>query len=246
MTGTKTPPPAAVEAPARTMLPTEKTPQKNDLRDLTLLIYGSPKIGKSTWCSKSDGAIFLATEPGLNHLDVYQVTINSWVDLRAAAAELAAGKHAFRTVVIDTVDEAYHMCLDDVCRRHKMAHPADEEYGKGFALVNNEFARVIGGLARLPYGLFLTSHVKGIDVKTKTDKYTKMVPELPTGARKIVLGLCDVILYAESEGFDTRVVRTKPTTLYEAGDRTGLLPEALPLDYAAFVAAFTSEKETDR
>ena len=36
-----------------------------------------------------------------------------------------------------------------------------------------------------------------------------------------------------------RVVRTKPHPTYEAGDRTGRLPEMLPLDYAAFNSAFS-------
>ena len=35
-----------------------------------------------------------------------------------------------------------------------------------------------------------------------------------------------------------RVIRTKPHPTYEAGDRTGRLPEVLPLDYDAFVQAF--------
>ena len=35
-----------------------------------------------------------------------------------------------------------------------------------------------------------------------------------------------------------RVMRTKPHPTYEAGDRTGRLPEQLPLDYDAFVKAF--------
>ncbi len=35
-----------------------------------------------------------------------------------------------------------------------------------------------------------------------------------------------------------RVLRTKPHPTYEAGDRTGRLPEIVPLDYDAFVSAF--------
>jgi len=35
-----------------------------------------------------------------------------------------------------------------------------------------------------------------------------------------------------------RVLRTKPNVNYEAGDRTGRLPEVLDLDYARFVEAF--------
>ena len=34
--------------------------------------------------------------------------------------------------------------------------------------------------------------------------------------------------------------RTKPGATYEAGDRTGRLPETLPLDFVEFAKAFTT------
>ena len=70
------------------ILPTAKTQPKPDLADLTVLVYGQTKIGKSTFCAQSEGALFLATEPGLNALDVYQVPVQSWDDLLNACAEL--------------------------------------------------------------------------------------------------------------------------------------------------------------
>ena len=71
------------------MLPTKKTPPKQDLAGLTVLVYGPSKIGKSTWCSQADGALFLATEPGLNALEVFQTPITCWDDLLQACAEIA-------------------------------------------------------------------------------------------------------------------------------------------------------------
>ena len=73
------------------MLPTKKSPPKQDHADLTVLVYGPSKIGKSTGCSRSEGALFLATEPGLNSLDVFQVPIRSWEELLAACGEIAEG-----------------------------------------------------------------------------------------------------------------------------------------------------------
>lgn len=35
-----------------------------------MLIYGPTKIGKSTWCSYAENALFLSTEPGLNRIVV--------------------------------------------------------------------------------------------------------------------------------------------------------------------------------
>ena len=100
------------------MLPTKKTPPKLNPADLTVLLYGKPKLGKSTMCSQAEDAIFLATEPGLNHLDVYQAPITSWQQLLDAAAEIAKGDHPFRTLVLDTVDNAYRFCHEHVCSKN--------------------------------------------------------------------------------------------------------------------------------
>lgn len=229
------------------LLPTAKTPPKPDLADLTVLLYGATKIGKSSWCSNAEGALFLSTEPGLNSLEVFQVPITSWDDLLAACAEIAEGKHPYKTIVIDTVDNAYRMCAEYVCRKFKVEHEADLAYGKGYSLVLGEFQRVLNKLAFMPYGLFLVSHSQNVEIETRTGKYTRTVPTLPEKARKIVLGLVDMVLFCDieaavgSEGRTVarRVIRTKPSLHYEAGDRTGRLPEVLDLDYGRFIEAFT-------
>ncbi|MDR3719114.1 MAG: ATP-binding protein [Bryobacteraceae bacterium] len=230
------------------LLPSAKTAPKPNLADLTVLAYGQTKIGKSTFCSNSESAVFLATEPGLNSLDVFQVPIQTWDDLLEACAEIVAGKHAFKTVIIDTVDNAYKFCTDYILKKFKIEHESDLGYGKGYAIVNNEFQRVLTKMAFLPYGLFLVSHAKEIEVETRTGKYTRIVPTLPDKARKIVLGMVDMVLYCDlevtvgenGEQRMRRVIRTKPSLYYEAGDRTGRLPETIDLDFAKFYAAFNA------
>jgi hypothetical protein len=230
------------------LLPSAKTAPKPNLADLTVLAYGQTKIGKSTFCSNAEGALFLATEPGLNALDVFQAPIQTWDDLLAACAEITEGKHPFKTVIIDTVDNAYKFCADYILKKFKIEHESDLGYGKGYALINNEFQRVLTKLAFLPYGLFLISHAKEIEVETRTGKYTRIVPTLPDKARKIVLGMVDVVLYCDLDDPageagkqpSRRVIRTKPSRYYEAGDRTGRLPETLDLDFAMFFEAFNT------
>jgi len=228
------------------MLPTTKTPPRTNLADHTVLIHGAPKIGKTSFCAQAESALFLATEAGLNSVEAFQVPISTWDQLLAAGAEIAAGKHAFKTIVVDTVDNALRMCSEYVCARNKVEHESDLAYGKGYALVTNEFYRVLNKLALLPYGLFLVSHSQEKEFETRTGKVTRIVPTLPDKARKVVLGMVDIILYADLEatpgpdGKPTvrRVLRTKPNAHYEAGDRTGRLPEILDLDYRKFLAAF--------
>ena len=233
------------------MLPTEKTPPRMNLSDLTVLVHGPAKIGKSTLCSKAEKALFLATEAGLNALEVYQIPIKVWSDFLAACAEIAKGEHGFKTIIVDTLDNLYRMCSEHICTRHKIQHESDLGYGKGFALVNNEFYRALNKLSLLPYGLFLVCHSQEREIETRTGKRTRTVPTLPDKARRMVLGMVDVILYCDVETVgspdgkttaERRIMRTKPTEAYEAGDRTGRLPDVIDLDYAKFVEAFERAK----
>jgi hypothetical protein len=235
------------------MLPKEKTKPQVSLSNLTALLYGPSKIGKSTWCSQAENAVFLATEPGLNSLEVFQVSIRNWEELLKACAELAEGKHEFKTVVLDTVDNAYKMCAEYVCQKNRVDHESDLAYGKGYALIASEFQRVINKLAFLPYGLILISHSVEREFETRTGKIMRVVPTLPEKARKMVVGLVDLILYCDLEitkddngkQIFKRVIRTKPSLNYDAGDRTGRLPDALPLDFGVFLKAFANAPKAE-
>lgn len=221
----------------------------------SILLYGPSKIGKSTFASQADNAIFVASEPGLNALSVFKVDVGSWPEFLAVGAELAKQDHNFKTIVVDTIDNLYEACLSHVCSGLKdkdgnatITHPADLGYGKGWNAVNGEFKRVLTRLASLPQGLILISHSKEKEIETKTGSYMKTVPS--TGASAIVLGLVDMVLYAEVESTKTdkgikhrRIIHTKPTATYDAGDRTGKLPDVIPLDYKTFTKAFAAATE---
>lgn len=226
------------------MLPKEKTPKKAGPDNLTILIYGPTKIGKSTLCSNAPGALFLATEAGLNHLEVFQVAITSWEVMLEALAEISAGQHNYKTIIIDTIDNAYKMCTKYICDKAGIVHESDLDWGKGWSLVSNEFQRVLTKLSLLPYGLIMVSHSEGREQDAKTGKYIKQIPTLPKGARQFVLSMVDLVLYCETrksnngdEATEERILRTKPCREYEAGDRTGKLPETLPLSYEALASA---------
>lgn len=241
-----------------TLLPTERTTPETNPLAYSMLLYGPTKVGKTTFAAQAEGALFLETEPGTQALSVYSVKVGDWATLLRALGELGkaleSGDKRFSTVVIDTVDNAYQFCID-YCLREKLdgaQHLADISHGKGYQVVNNEFHRVLLKLAHMPIGVLLISHSKERRVETRTGSYDKTTTTLPDSARKIVLGLMDIVLLAEIQatqdkdgGVRTRrVLHTKPTPAFDAGDRTGRLPDILPLDYGAFQAAFTEAINT--
>lgn len=231
-------------------LPSQKSKPTLDIGSLSVLLYGFPKSGKSTFASKFPGALFFECEPGLGSLEVYKVPTYTWPDFLEACRLVAAGDHPFKTVIIDTADNAFRFCSEAVCQKYKVEYEGDVPHGKAWVLIKNEWHRVLTKLASLPLGLVIISHATDKTIQTRTGEYTKTVPTLPERARGVVMGLVDMILYADIAAVkdekgnlvQRRVLHTKPHVNYEAGDRTGRMPETLALDFDEFQKAFARGK----
>jgi hypothetical protein len=240
-------------------LPTAKTPPSLSLDTSKLLVYGPAGVGKSTLAAgiDPDHTLFLATEPGLGGLEVFQQRITTWQQFRDAGSALANEKHPYRVVVVDTVDELSRMCVEAVLdelnlreKRPKKAgeyiHVSDFEYGKGYDAVGEEFRLRVAKLCSLGLGVVFTSHAKEGTVKSRTgEELTTFAPDI--GQRKLrewLIGFVDYILLARPEG-DQRVLRTRPTEQYEAKSRVqGELPDPLPLDAGALRKAIEEATKT--
>lgn len=230
-------------------LPKAPTPKKNDLRSLTVLLHGGKKIGKSSFCAGMPNVVFAATEPGLGQLEVHQVPIQSWQEFIDFCNALVNEEHGFQTVVIDTINNLYAFACRAVCEKHKVEYVGDfKAIGKGHVLANNLFYETMLKLANLPFGLWMIAHSVEREIETRTEKYLKSVPQLPDKAAGQILGMADLILYADlheerdenDKSHFKRVLRTKPSKYFEAGDRSGLLPPIIDLDYGTFAEAYTS------
>ena len=223
------------------LLPTAPTKKVKDLNSFSILLYGAPKVGKSTLASQFPHAVFLATEAGLNALEVYQVPVDSWDKFLDVMAEIAKGQHSFQTIVVDTVGNLFKFCSDFICKKMGIKHESDLEWGKGYSLVRDEFLRVVTKLTLLPYGVVFIGHADTIEIKSLTGAITKSVPQLNKSARDILIPIVDFLWFCSIEqtpnGYE-RVIHTKPTENWDAGDRTGKMPSEIPMRYEALIQAF--------
>lgn len=228
------------------LLPKEKTNKAKRFEDEITLIYGDPKIGKSTFCSGFENALFLDSETGLSNLSVYRVGIDGWETFIETYKELRdlvkAGKCPYKPLVFDTIDNIYQFCADYVCKKNGLKHPSDLDYGKGWNMVRTEFNTAMQAYKSLDLGVIYVSHADGTEVKTRTGSYTRYDVSMSGQANKVIVPSCDIIMYAHSvqdkDGVERRVLETKPSAYWNAGDKTGKLPETLPLNAAEFIKAF--------
>lgn len=236
------------------LIPTEPTEPREALEDYTIFLYGTPKIGKSTFASKFNKPLFLATEAGLKSLRVHQIEIKdeileengkkrkrlAWAKFLDTLTELAISKHPYKTIVIDTVDNLAEYCANYIYAREGIQYASDLDWGKGWKLLASEAKRGINLLMGLSPGKIFISHSEEKEIKSKRgDVYTKVTHTCPKNFKHMLQALADIILFATMEN-GRRVLKTKETEEYVAGDRTGRLPDTLPLDYEAFVEAFYS------
>jgi len=226
-----------------------KSPPRKGLTDLVVFLYGPPKIGKTTFCSQIENALFLPTEPGLGFVEVFQYPIQTWDDFKNAIKELQKNPKQFSAVIIDTIDSLYKIASDAFCQKMGITYPADLDHGKGWGILNNGLITEIGKLSRLGIGLWIIGHVGEAEVHTPTQKIKKQVPMLSPSLRKVLLGMCDLILFADTtteksnnKTIEKRILRTRPSTYWEGGGRI-LLPEEIPLDYNTFVEEYQKAQE---
>lgn len=221
-----------------------------DMRGYSVLMYGTPKSGKTTTASKFPDALLVAFEKGYSAIpNVKAAPVNSWNEFRQLLKQLEKdeAKAMYSTIVIDTADIAYDYCVKYICAKASDAkndyeNIGDIPYGKGYKMAETEFDECLRKILQMDYGLVLISHATD---KTFTDtngnEYNQIVPTLDNRARKICERTCDIIGYTHSEynaeGGTTTFMEMRGTPRYVAGSRFKYTPDRIELSYENLLEA---------
>ena len=226
-------------------LPKTKSKPVTRFEEEIVLIYGAPKVGKSTFCSQFDSPLFLDSESGLRNLETYNVPISCWEDVldvyKALNEAKKSGKMPYKTIVFDTINNFYNYCMEYVCKKNGIKHPSDLEYGKGWSMVRIQFTNAMNAFKSLGLGVVYVSHASEKTIKTRTGEYTRYDAAISGQAYELIVGSCDFVLFASIASTDTGEVRylhTKPCEYWMAGDKTGKLPPEIPLDAKEFIKEY--------
>jgi hypothetical protein len=226
-------------------LPTEKTKPRTEASRNVTVICGPSGVGKSTFAANIPGILFLDCDHGLDYLSVHRIGITSWAEMYAAYELLRKNSGDFEAVAVDTVDVIYQFLFDEVCKDAGIKFPDDSNASKIYGAANKRFLSWLRAMKTLPMGLFLLAHSETVKVKTRTGDIDYTQIAMSGRSRGHVVNNCDFGFLAEidtDQDGDTikerRILRTKPGKHHWAKDRTGVLPETIPLDYQAFDKAY--------
>lgn len=175
-------------------LPTSLSVPSENIGDYSLLCYGDKKIGKTTLASQFDKAMFLMCEPGGRALKIYQRPVRNWEDIKKYISLIVKDKQ-FKTVVIDTIDNAYKMCVDYICKKLVIADLSEEDWGLGWRAARDEFALEMTKLLHNKGVIFLSHAVEREIKKRDGTKYHRISPTMSGQAREFLEGVVDIWAY---------------------------------------------------
>ena len=182
-----------------------------------LLLYGAPKVGKTTMLSKLDNCLIIDTEQGGNMLEGYFHSVNSKEELLQFYADATEG-HEYKYFALDTIDKIVTWTEKDVCREYDIESINDLPFGKGFGLVRERVMNNIKKLSSLCENLILIGHRK---TASPIDNSTAIEPEsldISGKLKNMIMAQADGIGYMFREE-DKLMVSFESGKALEAGSR---------------------------
>jgi hypothetical protein len=238
-----------------------------------LVLYGTEGIGKSTFASEAPKPIFVQTEDGLAEIECDKFPLaRTFEEVQAALTALHAEDHDYQTVVIDSLDWLERLIWDLLCRQHNVSsiEKVDGGYAKGYTHALTYWRQVIDALNRLRgergMAVVCIAHAKVEKFEDpEAAAYDRYSPRLNKHASALVCEWSDAVLFAtrkfrtqtENAGFGRkraiaaavgsgggeRILRCVGGPTCVAKNRFGI-NEELPLSWAAFVQALTTDNQT--
>lgn len=234
-----------------------KITKGTQVKPIKSVIYGHEGIGKSTLASKLPGAVFIDIEQGTNQLDVARLPRpRTWTELLSEIADVISNDYGIETLVIDTADAAEQLCIAHVCAGAGKKSIEEWGYGKGYALVRDEFLKLIGLLDELTtHGVNVCilahaciSRVETPEESASYDRWTlKLIDTKRTSDAALLKEWADLLLFIDYDTYvevnengrgkakgGKRVIKCTHSATYDAKNRYDL-PDEIPLNESACI-----------
>lgn len=218
-----------------------------DLKGKYVLLYGQPKVGKTSFAVQAPRAFVCAFEIGVNALGgTRYAAMDKWTTFKRVIKQLRdpRGRETYDTIVIDTASIAFDLCEKYILQREGVDSIRDIPWGQGWGMVKQEFQECLREITMLGYGLVLICHSKERQSQFTDEEGNALMshePDLSKNAYQVCNAICDVIGYIgvefTPEGKSERYLYTRQTPTVFAGSRYKYLEPKIPFGYTELVNA---------
>jgi hypothetical protein len=193
------------------------------VQTITLLIYGSPGIGKTSLAFTAEAPLLLDTDKGAHRSGFRKdrVLIERWADV---ANMTAADLGDYKTIVVDTVGRLLDVMSADIIQRN----PKMQGYGgalslQGYGALKSAYATWLGTLASMGKDVVLVAH----DKEDKKGDDLIVRPDIQGSSYGEVFKRADGIGYMSRVGRST-VLDFSPTDRWIGKNAAGFEPLVVP------------------
>lgn len=193
----------------------DKISTKKEPEAFKVLIYGPPKIGKSTFAANIPNHIFMNLEGRLARIPEANAgprisTYDGQDSVKTFLQELIASDHKFTTLVVDSVDYLEDLMSSYIARSAQKDSIESIPYGQGYGILMEEWKSILEAfeILRIQRNMHIVLLCHAM-IKTNSPAtggtYDYYAPKLYGGKDKfkgssdLLKGYCDVIGFANNE-----------------------------------------------
>lgn len=198
------------------LLPENKPMEKN-ITPKIFFLWGQSMHGKTYLARQFPDPIIINTDGNGKKIDTPHVDVYDFETFVDVLREIEEGKHTFKTIVIDLVDDIKTFLEEYVCKKYDVENLADAGFGKGYGDVKATWKRLMIRLTQLPYYVVFISHVVQL-----TDEYDKNKtieqPSLEQKYLNMTKGRTDVMIRCQKVGKNYLQLCNEKRDLYHRSD----------------------------
>ena len=200
-----------ITLPKQKVKATRKSPKN-------MVIYGPPKIGKTTALSQLDDCLIIDLEDGSDMVDALKVQVNDLSELTEVGKAIMKDGKPYKYIAIDTITKLEEWCEEDA-KRIYMATPMGKNFeqknpgasvlslpnGAGYLYLRIAYKKWIDRLNKLADHVILVGHLKDKMLEKKGKEVAAKDLDLTGKIKSITCANADAICYIYREDDETMV-----------------------------------------
>jgi hypothetical protein len=183
-----------------------------------MLLYGAPKVGKTTMLSQLDDCLILDTEDGSRMIEGHILSINDRTDLLGFYKSIEDGLD-YKYIAIDTIDKIVEWTERAICEEFQVVNIADLAYGKGFGLVREKVLNNIKKLASSCEGLIVIGHRKTASAVENSNAVDPQSLDISGKLKNMMMAMADAVGFVHRDDDNALKISFEATNALEAGSR---------------------------
>ena len=198
-------------------LPTEKV-KASRKSPKNMIIYGPPKIGKTSVLAELDNCLLIDLEDGSDMVDALKVKVNNLAELQAVGTEIMKKGRPYKYIAIDTISKLEEWCeieAKSIYKETPMGKNFDSKNtgasvlslpnGAGYLYLRMAYKKWIEKLNKLADHIILVGHLKDKMLEKKGKEVAVKDLDLTGKIKQITCANADAVGYIYREDDETMI-----------------------------------------